>query len=139
MRSFGQDIKDLLLCLAVVTAALLLPGDPLSAARNQSLVSPVANPYELVVIEVEGCAYCPILRRDAIPVFEASPQAKEISVRFLDLNTPAAQSLTLTEGPLTVVPTLLLVKDNREVGRAAGYMGPDGFVFAAKWLIQNAR
>lgn len=139
MRTFCSDVRDFFLSFFIIAAVLVAPGDPLSAARNDAIVQPTANPYELIVIEVEGCAYCPVLRRDALPVFQASPQAKEVSVRFLDINTPEAQNLKLTEGPVTVVPTLMLVKDNTEVGRAAGYMGPDGFVFAAKWLMQNAR
>jgi thioredoxin-related protein len=133
-----NDVVDFAVAALVIMAVLVFPGDRPFAARNEALVTPMAGPYQLVVVEIEGCAYCPVLRRDAIPAFEATAMAKEVPVRFLDLNAPEAKQLTLTEGPLTVVPTLLLVKDNREVGRAAGYMGPDGFVMAAKWLMQNA-
>ncbi len=108
------------------------------AARNEALVSTSNGQYEIVVAEVEGCIYCDVLRRDVMPLFNASPEAKQVSVRFVDLNTPAAIQLELTEGPVTTVPTVLLVKGNREVGRAPGYMGPDGFFAAVKWMLQNA-
>lgn len=133
------DIQQFLLSLALIVGVLAVPVEQLSAARNEALVDPVASPYELVVVEIEGCRYCPILRRDALPAFEASPVAREVQLRFLDLNTEAAQSIELTEGPVQTVPTLLLLKGNREVGRAEGYLGPDGFVLAARWLLNNAK
>lgn len=123
-----------LLALAVVA----VPVQPVGAARNDALVSPSASAYELVIVEVEGCIYCEILRRDVMPAFNASPEAKDLTVRFLDLNTPEAKKLELTEGPLTTVPTVLLVKANREVGRAAGYMGPEGFFHSIKWMMSHA-
>lgn len=122
------------LALAVVMA----PSQRVDAARNDALVTPSSGPYELVIVEVEGCIYCEILRRDVMPAFNASPEAKELNVRFLDLNTPDAKKLILTEGPLTTVPTVLLVKANREVGRAAGYMGPEGFFHSIKWMMSHA-
>ena len=123
-----------LLALAVIVS----PTQRVDAARNDALVTPAAGPYELVIVEVEGCIYCEILRRDVMPAFNASPEAKELPVRFLDLNTPEAKQLELTEGPLTTVPTVLLVKANREVGRAAGYMGPEGFFHSIKWMMSYA-
>ncbi|MEQ1696830.1 MAG: hypothetical protein ABL901_13410 [Hyphomicrobiaceae bacterium] len=123
-----------LLALAVVLA----PAQRVDAARNETLVTPSASAYELVIVEVEGCIYCEVLRRDVMPAFNASPQAKELMVRFLDLNTPEAKKLELTDGPLTTVPTVLLVKANREVGRAAGYMGPEGFFHSIKWMMNHA-
>ncbi|MBX9926628.1 MAG: hypothetical protein K2Y05_09730, partial [Hyphomicrobiaceae bacterium] len=109
------DLQHFALSVALISVVIALPGEQLFAARNESLVEPVASPYELVVVEIEGCTYCPILRRDAIPAFQASPEAREVGLRFLDLNAEEANKLKLTEGPVTVVPTLLLVKDNQEV------------------------
>jgi thioredoxin-related protein len=122
----------------VAVALVIWPIIRADAARNEAIVMPLAGPYELVIVEVEGCIYCDVLRRDAMPAFNASPEAKQVSVRFLDLNTAAANALELTEGPLTTVPTVLLVKGNREMSRAAGYMGPDGFLSAIQWMMKNA-
>lgn len=121
---------------ALALAAIMQPS---TAARNDALVTPAQSPYEIVIVEVEGCTYCEVLRRDVMPAYLVSPEAKDLPVRFLDLNTPAADKLELTQGPLTIVPTVLLVKGNREVGRAPGYMGPEGFFKAIHWMMGNAR
>lgn len=123
-------------CMAF--AALAWPLTRVDAARNEAIVTPAMGPYEIVIIEVEGCIYCEVLRRDVMPAFNASQEAKELSVRFLDLNTPEAAKLELTDGPLTTVPTVLLVKANREVGRTAGYLGPEGFFQSIKWMLNHA-
>ena len=124
--------------VVVAILALALPAPQADSARNDAIVSPANSPYELVIVEVEGCTYCELLRRDVMPAFPVSPEAKNLPVRFLDLNTPAAGKLELTEGPLTMVPTVLLVKGNKEVGRAPGYMGPEGFFQAIRWMMSNA-
>ena len=122
----------------LAVAILLTPAPSVEAALDNTIVTRASGPYELVVIEVEGCIYCEVLRRDVMPAFNASPEAKELPLRFVDLNTPEAKKLVLTEGPLTTVPTVLLVKANREVGRAPGYMGPDGFFLSIKWMMEHA-
>ena len=123
-------------CAAIATLCTNAPG--VDAARNDSAVQQGAGPYELVIVEVENCTYCEVLRRDVMPAYMTSPEARDLPVRFLDLNKPEAARLQLTDGPLTIVPTLLLVKANREVGRAPGYMGPDGFFYAIRWMRNHA-
>ena len=119
-------------------AVLFAPSSRVAAALNDTIVTGTAGPYELVIIEVDGCNYCEVLRRDVMPAFNASPQARELPVRFVNIDAPEARLLELTEGPVTTVPTVLLVKANREVGRAPGYMGPDGFFQAIKWMMSHA-
>ena len=141
MSVFSVSLSKRVPAIAAILAAVFAvayAGQPVDAARNDKIVTPTYGPYELVVIEVEGCKYCEVLRRDVMPVFNASPEARELPLRFLDLNTPEASQLELTEGPLTTVPTVLLVKANREVGRAAGYMGPEGFFHSIKWMMSRA-
>lgn len=127
------------LLAALLSAGLVLvPAVRVDAALNETIVTGASGPYELVVIEVEGCTYCEVLRRDVMPAFNASPEAREFPLRFVDLNTPEAKLLELTEGPVTTVPTIVLVKANREVARSPGYMGPDGFFKAIKWMRSHA-
>jgi thioredoxin-related protein len=127
------------LAIFATLAVLVAPLSTVDAARNTSPVQQGAGPYELVIIEVEGCTYCAVLRRDVMPAYATAPEARDLPVRFLDLNTPEAAKLHLIDGPLTVVPTLLLVKENREVARASGYMGPDGFFYAIRWMMKQAQ
>jgi thioredoxin-related protein len=127
-----------LFVIATALALLVCLTPQADATLNNMLVSPANSPYELVIVELEGCTYCEVLRRDVMPAYLVSPEAKDLPVRFLDLNTAAADKLELTEGPLTMVPTVLLVKGNREVGRAPGYMGPEGFFQAIRWMMSHA-
>lgn len=138
MAQFFPRSKSRIAAALLAAAAILAPVQRVDAARNEAIVTPAMGPYELVIIEVENCIYCEVLRRDVMPAFNASPEAKELSVRFLDLNTPEAAKLELTDGPLTTVPTVLLVKANREVGRTAGYLGPEGFFQSIKWMMNHA-
>ncbi|WP_083567686.1 thioredoxin family protein [Hyphomicrobium sp. CS1GBMeth3] len=77
---------------------------------------------ELIAFEAPGCAYCPIFRRDVAPSYAGTPAGKAAPLRFVDLNDPAAESLKLAS-PVTLVPTLVLVRDGVEIGRIAGYVG----------------
>jgi len=130
--------KRLVLVLGLSVLAATFAPPLANSARNEASVSEIRGPYELVVVEVENCTYCEVFRRDVMPVFVTSPEARELPIRFLDLNTPEAKKLVLTEGPLTIVPTVLLVRSNREVGRASGYMGPDGFFTAVHYMMGHA-
>lgn len=127
--------------LAAACAALSIQAapEPALSALNEAIVPANRGPYELVVVEVENCTYCEVFRRDVMPAFVASPEARELPIRFLDLNAPEANRLELTEGPLTIVPTVLLVRENKEVSRAPGYMGPDGFFAAVRWMMAHTR
>ncbi len=116
-----------------------MPAVPLNAARNEQIVEPGAGRFELVLVQIENCVYCDVFRRDVMPQYVLSGKAKDLPLRFLDLNTPEARQLQLSEGPVTIVPTLLLVRANREVARAPGYMGPEGFFHAVDWMLSNAR
>lgn len=44
-------------------------------------------------------------------------------LRFVDINDQATASFELTS-PVTMVPTVVLVRDGVEIGRIAGYVGP---------------
>lgn len=91
------------------------PGSPFTGAATTGM--------ELIAFEAPGCAYCPILRRDIAPTYAASRAGKAAPLRFVDLNDKAADRFQLSS-PITVVPTLVLMRDGVEIGRIAGYVGP---------------
>ena len=93
--------------------------------------------YELVVLEAEGCIYCQIFRRDVLPAYEVSPRAREVPLRFVDLNKSETDKLALSE-PIELVPTVVLFKDHKEVGRIAGYVGPEAFFHSVNRMIAGA-
>lgn len=89
---------------------------------------------QLVVMEAPGCIYCGLFRRDVLPSYEASARAKDVPVRFLDINDMATSDLDL-QSSVEIVPTFVLVKGNKEVGRIPGYVGPETFYRSINYLI----
>lgn len=134
LRKTGPTLAIMFALLCMLTAP-----KPARSALNEAIVPASQGPYELVVVEVENCTYCEVFRRDVMPAFVASPEARDLPIRFLDLNAPEANKLELIDGPLTIVPTILLVRENKEVSRAPGYMGPDGFFAAIRWMMAHTR
>jgi thioredoxin-related protein len=92
---------------------------------------------ELVMVEAEGCIYCALFRRDVMPTYETSKRGKEVPMRFLDINDLEESALE-TDGPVDLVPTVVLFKDHKEVGRIAGYLGPEGFFHALNRLMTSS-
>jgi thioredoxin-related protein len=123
--------------LAAAILLVLAPPGAGHAARSLETGSIVAADTELVVLEVEGCLYCTLFRRDVLPRYQASPRAQRVPIRFVDLNEKAADELGL-DGPVLVVPTLVLIRHNREVGRVPGYVGPENFFHAVNHLLGPA-
>jgi thioredoxin-related protein len=102
----------LALCSASVEAA---PG-----RANADVRAPTG--VELVLFEAPGCRYCPIFRRDVAPSYAISRAGKTAPLRFVDVNDAAAASFRLTR-PVTMVPTVVLIRDGVEIGRIDGYVG----------------
>jgi thioredoxin-related protein len=102
---------------------IAVPG-AVGAAPGQDPGAGKAMPtgIELIAFEAPGCIYCPVLRRDVLPSYSATRAGKTAPLRFVDLNDAAADSFQLS-GPVTMVPTLVLVRDGVEIGRISGYFG----------------
>ena len=120
------------ICLAL--AALLAFAVQKARAALDGVTPPSSSGLELVVLEVPGCIYCPVFRRDVLPRYDAFARGRELPIRFLDLNDAAADRLEL-DGPVGIAPTVVLLQDNREVGRIPGYLGPDNFFHAVGHLL----
>ena len=126
-----------LLLIGLAFIALGLADDSSRAARNSDNGLLAGGMLELVVFEIEGCAYCGVFRRDVLPSYQLSQHAKEAPIRFVDVNDPAADRIRL-DGNISMVPTFVLLKDNHEVGRIPGYLAPESFFQLLKQLIQQA-
>ena len=90
----------------------------------------------LIVIEVPGCFYCRLFRRDVHPAYESSPPARAVPLRFLDLEAARARQLVF-ERPIDVLPTVVLFRNGREVSRIAGYMAPENFIRTINYLLSR--
>jgi thioredoxin-related protein len=116
-----------LLCAPLATSRAGLDAD--SASTQSGL--------ELIVVEAEGCIYCQLFRRDLLPAYETSKQAQTLPVRFVDINDIDANDLKFAFG-VDIVPTFVVVKSRREVGRIAGYVAPETFFHSIDDLMASA-
>jgi hypothetical protein len=108
---------------AVVAVLVLASGT--EAARDLD-TSPVAERAELVVYEAPSSIYCQLFRRDVLPGYQASRRAKVVPIRFVDI-TDADLSPPNLVAPVSIVPTVVVLRDGQETGRITGYTGPDNF------------
>lgn len=126
MSQFGKAGLFTLLAFVLASDGQAAP-DRLSEASRQSA-------FEIVVVEAEGCIYCPIFRRDVLPAYQATPRARSVPMRFADVGAIEAGALNLS-GAIDSVPTVLVLKGGAEVGRLAGYAGRDNFLRSIDSLL----
>lgn len=129
MLRFAPAVIVALLALAVASRGF--------AAHDLAAPAGAASDLELLVVEAEGCIYCRIFRRDVLPSYLASQRAQHVPMRFADFSDVQGGSLALEE-PIDSVPTVLLLKAHKEVGRIAGYVGPENFFHALSSLLAGA-
>lgn len=123
-----------------IVAAFVLLILPLNTGRAEvdpTATIPAATNFQLLVMEAEGCIYCTIFRRDVLPSYQVSERGKELPVRFIDVNDVDKAGITL-QSPIDILPTFVVVKDNRELGRIPGYMGPEDFFHSINYLLSSS-
>lgn len=113
--------------IAAAAAGAASPAFAAPAPESPAAAATAATAIEIIVLEAPGCIYCDLFRSDVKPAYEASPTARAAPLRFLDLNDEAADKLELTGGPVDIVPTVVVMKDHKEVARIAGYLGQENF------------
>jgi hypothetical protein len=118
--------------LLVGLLALIVP-PPLVAARAPEDVR--ASRLELIVIEVAGCTICDLVRLHIQPAYEASPRARQLPMRYVDITNMDEMKLGLAARVATV-PTIVLMRDGREVDRITGYTGPRHFFVALGEMLE---
>lgn len=125
--------------LAAATALFLTLGVPLTSRAGLDLAPTGirSTPYELIVIEADGCIYCDLFRRDVLPSYEKSEQGRQAPARFIDVNDTVAGQVEL-KSPISIVPTFIVAKDRKEIGRVPGYVGPENFYHAINYLMASA-
>lgn len=125
---------------------ILLAGVALVAAATFSQVraaldnTPPAEEsgFTLLVLEVTPCSACDLVRKHIEPVYARSPLSRDIPLRYLDLNMVDEANLGLSS-PITVVPTIVLMRDGQEISRIVGYPGPTTFFHAVDYMLGLAR
>ncbi len=116
--------KFIMLTLAAVVAGATLGALTAPASKEDTRRGQVSR--ELVIFETADCVYCRLFRRDVLPEYRNSVRSSELPIRFVDVNDAGPLEPALS-GPLTIVPTAVLLVDGREAGRITGYTGPASF------------
>lgn len=124
-----------LFAAVLAVAATVVFSPRLDAARE--LVAQPPSRLELLVIEVAGCTVCDLVRIHIQPAHEASPRARQLPLRYVDITSRDELTLGLKERVATV-PTIVLMRDGREVDRISGYMGPEHFFVALGEMLDLA-
>ena len=127
-------LRSLRIALAALAALALAPAT--RAAYDLETAALPDTRFELIVVEAEGCIYCQIFRRDVLPAYAVSPRAREVPMRFVDINQAEADKMAFTE-PVDLVPTVILMVDRKEVSRVAGYLGPEAFFHSVKQMMSG--
>jgi thioredoxin-related protein len=107
---------------------------------GRASVDPAASStrsMELLVFEHSDCTSCQAFRSRIAPRYQASPQAAEAPLRYVDVASSEADRIAL-KSPITMVPTVVLMKQGHEVDRIAGYWGADNFFKMVTYLIARA-
>ncbi len=97
--------------------------------------SPATDSHlEILVLEVENCFACDLVRKHIQPAYARVPQSRDVPLRYVDLNATDEGTLGLTEA-VSIVPTIVLRRDGKEVSRIAGYTGPATFLEAVEYML----
>jgi thioredoxin-related protein len=123
--------------LAILTVALLPASSGIAGIDQDDVSIPKLTNFELVVMEADGCTYCGLFRRDVLPSYKSSERAKDVPIRFVDVNDVPASKIEL-ETPIDIVPTFVILKGNKEIGRIPGYTGPENFFHSINYIIGSA-
>jgi thioredoxin-related protein len=129
-------MRTLIFCLAsIAIAAATIALIPVRAAQNpaKERIAPISA--ELLVFESDNCPYCFIFRRDVAPNYQRSPRARDVPIRYINVRKTDLSTLKL-QAPLTMLPTIVLMKNGREVDRISGYMGPEPFFHMVSRLMR---
>jgi thioredoxin-related protein len=128
-------MRVLALALAASLALAIAVHGPSRAAVDSGTLK--ASAMELVVYEHPDCTYCQVFRARVVPRYLKSDFAADAPLRFVNIAIAGNKSAALN-GPITMVPTSVLMKDGREIDRIAGYWAPDNFFKAVESLIGKA-
>lgn len=120
-------------CLVMGLLAVLAPA---SGRAAPDLSGTTDSGYELIAFEAPGCIYCPVFRRDVLPSYADSRAGKTAPLRFIDVNDAIADDFQLSS-PVTMVPTVVLVRNRVEIGRINGYFGRENMHHMLNTLLPS--
>lgn len=126
-----------LLALAAILLVVSTLSQTTSARRDPPAAASVVPSAEIVVFEVESCLTCDLFRRDVWPGYRNSPRHATVPLRFVDVRRTDLSQWQL-QAPVGIVPTVVMLKEGREIGRISGYMGPENFFQSVRYVMGGA-
>jgi len=123
-------------CVVAALTLMALSVAPVRALVDLETSALPDGRFEVLVVEIDNCIYCGLFRRDVAPAYTTSPRAKSAPLRYVNINAPDVDRLSL-QAPIDTVPTVLVVDNGREVGRISGYVGPEFFFHSLSQLLPD--
>lgn len=128
LHRFTIVFATLVIFLAGLTHVRAALDDSIAAGESE---------VQLLVLEVENCFTCDLVRQHIQSAYARTPQSRDVPLRYIDLNKVDAGALGLV-APVTMVPTIVLVREGHEVSRLTGYTGPAIFLQAVEHMLALA-
>ena len=119
-------MRHILAILAFVVAMSLSSGESVRAARDGAIPTKPAR-LELIVLEIEACDICNLVRQRIQPLYEKTSHARNVPMRYIDITRRDEMQLGLTSR-VDTLPTIVLMRDGQEIKRFVGYMGHENFL-----------
>lgn len=123
--------------LALLAVLVTTPAR-LEAARDPAPAATAAakSGLELLVFEREDCHICEIFRRQIGSRYAMAPVATEAPMRYIDIDKVDLDKIRL-KSRLTMLPTVVLMQNGREVERINGLTAPDTFFTLVQHMMNR--
>jgi protein-disulfide isomerase len=105
--------RKLALCICLLITALVAGGTGLRAA-------------ELLMFEDPGCIWCRRWHAEIGPSYPNTDEGRRAPLRRVHIHDQEMAGVAMT-GRVTGTPTFVVAEEGVEIGRIAGYPGPDFF------------
>lgn len=104
-----------------------------AATSTLGLFVASAKAAELVMVEVRSCVYCARFNSEMAEIYESSETGRAIPLRRVHPRKWPADLAAVEKTPFT--PVFILVDQGSEIGRFAGYNGPEHFTSKLEQLL----
>ena len=94
---------------------------------------------QLVMFEEQGCPWCAAFRREVLPIYGNTEEAKIAPIRRVDVMEARPDDLKHIRGIIYSPTFVLLDDDGKEVGRIEGYPGFDTFWERLDLLLEKLK
>jgi hypothetical protein len=95
-----------------------------------------ARAAELLMFDDPNCVWCRRWNAEIGPGYSRSPEGQQAPLRRIYIRDQSKAGVALAR-PINATPTFVLVEDAQEVGRIAGYAGPDFFYPMLEELLRR--